>query len=93
MSACAGWTFTMTKDTNTAMVSFNPAGPKKENVKTDVYNDVLAVSGETQSTSEPVKKDMNSASGNMVSLGGRGSLPQVIKVGSDFAGLRQKRNF
>jgi hypothetical protein len=83
----------MTKDTNTAMVSFNPAGPKKENVKTDVYNDVLAVSGETQSTSEPVKKDMNSASGNMVSLGGRGSLPQVIKVGSDFAGLRQKRNF
>jgi hypothetical protein len=74
MSACAGWTFTMTKDMNTAMVSFNPPGPQKEDAKIDVYNDVLDVSGETRSTSEPVKKDnkdMGSATGNMASLRGQ----------------------
>ena len=44
---------------------------RKRRTGADVHNDVLAVSDETLSTSEPVKEDMGSASGNTASLGGR----------------------
>jgi Hsp20/alpha crystallin family len=48
VSACAGLTFTM----NRVMVSFILPGLQKEDVRIDVHNDVLAVSGETRSASE-----------------------------------------
>jgi hypothetical protein len=65
---------------NTVKVSFDLPGLQKKDVKIDVHNDVLAVSGETRSASERMKKDMRSATGDTASLGGRSRCPKQSRI-------------
>jgi HSP20 family protein len=79
------------EDTNTVMVSFDLPSLQKEDMKIDVHNDVvLTVSGETRSALERSEEGYAVRERPYGKFGRSVSLPQRVKVGSDFAFLRQK---